>query len=463
MLGTKLFERNYLEENDKLVFETPNGEKISAKELKEMAKKNNPLEVIKELDEKSLTEQGLESMGLSEKELQEMAGRKFNFSNVDSWKETAVLLAKESGEGVEDMLKFLADIPAGAVNLREYLQLHSKAEGNTETAKQAQLQLERLTQEHPSLASLDLLDKEGVELEKLVKRMGQMAVSGKQGDIAKVLPIISGVAVGGVGMAKMGSKFRKIEKIKMPRKERKISDEILETNSKLSDADRLLKAEELLGRKLTSNQQEALLRVHRYEEGHNIAKGKGLMSAEFTKEETKILMDNGVAGMFDRFKKKTKKFDVFKEMPFGEDIRKIADGDVITFKSGEKWTVLSVAEDRVFAMKKGGRKTRAFSKKTDFFEISGIKRKTPEALKSYGLGGEGDKKFVSSIEKARELAKKITELNKQLEMAKNELAVSEKFLRSKKGNTSEKILARVASQRKIIKEIEAQIKSLQQG
>jgi len=49
-----------------------------------------------------------------------MSEKPFSFS-IESGKELSLLLAKEVGSGVEDLLKFLTNIPAGLILLPRYL------------------------------------------------------------------------------------------------------------------------------------------------------------------------------------------------------------------------------------------------------------------------------------------------------------------------------------------------------
>lgn len=79
---------------------------------------------------------------------------------------------------------------------------------------------------------------------------------------------------------------------------KKSLEKIQDENSKLQDSERIDKAQKYLGRNLTADQKEALLKAHNIETGKNTQKGKILRDAGFTPDETKIIMRSKLAGVY---------------------------------------------------------------------------------------------------------------------------------------------------------------------
>lgn len=87
--------------------------------------------------------------------------------------------------------------------------------------------------------------------------------------------------------------------------ERKSKDYVVA--SRLTDGERITAAENVIGRSLTVNERQALLEAHKIGKGYGMytdeeitRKGLKLRRAGFTKEETKLLMDKGIAGQMPK-------------------------------------------------------------------------------------------------------------------------------------------------------------------
>lgn len=82
------------------------------------------------------------------------------------------------------------------------------------------------------------------------------------------------------------------------------SDEILEANWLLSESNRISKAGEELWITLTETQQELLMQAHNAPQWNNVQKWLILMREwGFSRNQAQILMDQGIAGIFDIFRK----------------------------------------------------------------------------------------------------------------------------------------------------------------
>lgn len=109
------------------------------------------------------------------------------------------------------------------------------------------------------------------------------------------------------------------EKMAVDKVETKISD--VEQNASLPPEARLAKAQELLGKELSPEQQSAILKAHevgssgegKFTKAELLEKARILDEAGFTKEERRVLMENGITGIFDRV---LAYFDGTKSNPF---------------------------------------------------------------------------------------------------------------------------------------------------
>lgn len=283
----------------------------------------------------SFAQDWLNSAWLSNQELEKMSDNSFDITSSESWKEMWILLSKELWEWVEDMLRFLGNIPAWAILLPRYFGYRVESNSSdTVEATEGTIKLEELVKENPSLGLLELIWEKGVEM---IQQLWKMLVSWKQWDIAMILVTIAGLIAGWAWAVKLWARYwklwriekmagniqRKAEKVddivggawlwhltwafkKTPNWERVssgvASEKILETNGKLTDGDRITKAEELLWITLSTQQKDALLEAHNIDQWRNVEKGLKLMRDwGFTRNQAQILMDQGVAWIFDIF------------------------------------------------------------------------------------------------------------------------------------------------------------------
>jgi len=159
----------------------------------------------------TFTEEGLKKLGITEEDLQEISEKKFDMTNPENWKEMGILLSKELGEGVEMILRFLGNIPAGVILSPRYLKYRVDINSSDSQEQIAgEIKIKELVEDNPSLAILDILGEKGVAM---IKALGEMMVSGKQGDIAMMLVTIAGLLAGGAGAVKFGAKMGKMNKL----------------------------------------------------------------------------------------------------------------------------------------------------------------------------------------------------------------------------------------------------------
>ncbi|MDD4151395.1 MAG: hypothetical protein PHR68_02165 [Candidatus Gracilibacteria bacterium] len=333
---------------------------------KKIADKANLQELIfGEKGSKHFCESAIQKLGeIDEEKLKQMQERDFKITSGESWEELSILLAKEFGDGIEDVLRFIGNIPSGVILVPRYTMLRFDVNSDNDITKtQSEIELRELVEQNPSLGLLELLGEKGLEI---LKQLGEMLTSGKQGDIALTLVTIAGLIAGGTGAVKLGLNIARKTSVKGARiagKESRLagettskivrnnlktisgnigkiaktasriddivggagighltgqfsgveikkdgkrvstgvaSKEILKVNGKLNDIERIEEASNLLGRELSKIEQDGLLVAHNYPQGDNIAKGKALMTAGFSRDEALILMDKGIAGISNK-------------------------------------------------------------------------------------------------------------------------------------------------------------------
>lgn len=145
---------------------------------------------------------------LSEEEIHKMSEKIFSPTNMESWKELSIILGKELGNGVEWLLKFLSNIPAGIILLPRYMSYRIDTNSADITKKtEGEIKLTELVEENSSLALIELLGEKWIQM---IQELGKMMKSGKQWDIAKILVTIAGLIAGWAGMIKfISSRARK--------------------------------------------------------------------------------------------------------------------------------------------------------------------------------------------------------------------------------------------------------------
>ncbi len=313
--------------------------------------------ILGDKDSKTFTKQWLEKLGLNltEEYYHKMEEKKFNPTDGKSWQELWILVGKEVGEWLESILRFFWNVPSWIVLLPRYLTYRERyiaysMNKDIQKANEIEIKKNELVEQNISLALLEILGEKGIDM---LKKLWEMVVSWKQWDIAMLLVTIAWILAWWAGLIKMWTRFTRRLAIKNARKVSRlwqnpilwqkgrgilreveknawkaehtlwIVDNIVSTgglagvwhivtkgiapewvlreNARLSKKERIFKAEELLQRKLTPENKEALLKAHNYKQWYNIAKWKALMKWGFTREEAKFLMDQWVAWVFDRF------------------------------------------------------------------------------------------------------------------------------------------------------------------
>jgi len=152
--------------------------------------------------EKRFAESTLQKLWeISEEELHKMQEAKFQPTSKESWKELWLLLAKEFGDWVEDVLRFLTNIPSGVILLPRYAKYRVDINSSDELTKTTwEIKIKELTSENTSLVLLDLLWEQWVEL---IKKLWEMFTSWKQWDIAMLMVTIAWLVAGWAWAAKL--------------------------------------------------------------------------------------------------------------------------------------------------------------------------------------------------------------------------------------------------------------------
>lgn len=154
---------------------------------------------------------------ISEEELRKMQESQFNPTSQESWGELWILLAKEFWNGLEDVLRFLGNIPSGIVLLPRYTfhrALTSSDNLNIESKTEAEIKLKELIEQNPSLAILELLWEKWIEM---IKKLWDMMTSWKQWDIAMMMVTIAGLIAGGAWAIKFGLNMARKSAVKSAR------------------------------------------------------------------------------------------------------------------------------------------------------------------------------------------------------------------------------------------------------
>jgi hypothetical protein len=172
-------------------------------------------EIILGNEGESFSEQKLNELGLTDEELKKMEEKDFDITSSESWKELGILLAKEFGSGVEDVLRFLGNVPSGVVLVPRYTIYRFEANSDdVNVSIEADIKLKELVEDNPSLALLNLAGEQGIQM---IKQMSEMITSGKQGDIAMLMVTIAGLLAGGAGAVKLAAKMGRKSAIKSAR------------------------------------------------------------------------------------------------------------------------------------------------------------------------------------------------------------------------------------------------------
>jgi hypothetical protein len=270
----------------------------------------------------------------SEEELHLMREESFDITDSNKMKNFIILLGLELWDWIQDILKFLWNIPAWIILLPRYTTNRvelSDDKIDTHDEVTAQIENDMLLKENPSLMLLELLWEKGIVM---IKQLWEMFISWKNGDIALVLVTIAWLIAWWAWVVKLGAKLWKMNKVanvaeKIQKKAAKVDDivwwagiwhmtwefsskgpskDVLIKNGNLDDISRINEAEKVLWRELNKGEKQALINAHNYWKDNiwnyttweKVVKWKKLLSAGFSRNEAKILMDQGIAWFAER-------------------------------------------------------------------------------------------------------------------------------------------------------------------
>lgn len=154
---------------------------------------------------KNFMEKLLQTDGnITEEELHKMEENRFDPTDKESWRQMTILLVKEFWNGVEDVLRFIWNIPSGIILLPRYAAyrtLNVEDNLNLQNKTEVEIKLNELVRENPSLGLLELLGEKGVTM---IKKLWEMFASGKQWDITALLVTIAWLIAGWAWATKLG-------------------------------------------------------------------------------------------------------------------------------------------------------------------------------------------------------------------------------------------------------------------
>jgi len=154
----------------------------------------------------------------SEEELYIMKEEKFDITDPNKMKNLIVLLWLEIWDWIEDMLKFLWNIPSWLILLPRYISNRSKLTDdkvNTKNEVESQMENDMILKGNPSLMLWELLWEKGIQM---IKQLWEMMVSWKNWDIASLLVTIAWLFVWWAWAVKLWSKFVRRESLISARK-----------------------------------------------------------------------------------------------------------------------------------------------------------------------------------------------------------------------------------------------------
>ncbi|MBX9809415.1 hypothetical protein K2X92_03445, partial [Candidatus Gracilibacteria bacterium] len=165
----------------------------------------------------SFTEEYLKKENsLSPEELHKIQQKPFSFTN-ESIQDMKLLLKKELGSGVEDMMKFMLNVGAGVIlffggTYGKYRSMTYSSDLSIKT--EGEIKLAELVENNPSLGIIELVGEKGIQL---IKQIVNMLTSGKQGDIASSLVMLVSLAAGGWGAVRIASNMARRSAVKAAR------------------------------------------------------------------------------------------------------------------------------------------------------------------------------------------------------------------------------------------------------
>lgn len=168
--GLKKFSTIHYESDSKSWIDTFIADKLNASQLWKSWDKN----YIEDIFQKWLH--------LSQADYKAMAEAKFDITSEKSRWDLALLLSKDIGSGFESMLRFILNVPSWIILLPRYGTYRAELlAGNEEQKIEAQIKIDELVEQNPSLWLIELLWEKWWDV---MKQMGKMATSGKTWDIS---------------------------------------------------------------------------------------------------------------------------------------------------------------------------------------------------------------------------------------------------------------------------------------
>lgn len=287
---------------------------------------------------------------MTPEEREKIGNELFSITSSDSYKHLWLYIAKDVGDSLESMMRFLLNMPAGIALIPRYLTYrYDRNFWTQEQMTEADIKIKELTWSNPSLEVLELLWEKWVDM---LKSLYESMKSGKIKDISMIFTTIAGLIawwalavrlwMKGIQRVSTGTRVAEIawsverwagrvqevawrvdsalstawtsEALKLTKvweisEQRKVfSPQEKLANASLIDAERIQKVEEYLWIKLTDTQKEALMAAHNYgaegewaySQWEKIVKGKKLIEGGFTREQAQILLDSALAGTPER-------------------------------------------------------------------------------------------------------------------------------------------------------------------
>lgn len=152
------------------------------------------------------------SWSITENELYKMQEKSFSPTSTDSWKELWILLAWEFWSWVEDVLRFLWNIPSWIVLLPRYLKYRTDINSSDINSKTIwEIKIQELVTENPSLWLLDLLWEKWIDM---IKKLWDLFTSWKQWDIAKLMVTLAWLIAWWAGVLKFWLRLSRKQAIK---------------------------------------------------------------------------------------------------------------------------------------------------------------------------------------------------------------------------------------------------------
>jgi hypothetical protein len=153
----------------------------------------------------------------SEEELFKMKEESFDITDNEKMKNFIILLGLELWNWIEDILKFIGNIPAAVILLPRYITNRvtlSDSSIDSIDEVEAQMENDMLLKENPALMLCELLWEKWIQM---IKKLWEMFVSWKNGDIASVLVMIAWLLAWWAWLAKIWSNLARKSAVKSAR------------------------------------------------------------------------------------------------------------------------------------------------------------------------------------------------------------------------------------------------------